>query len=115
MGAIGPGGILEVSGRAEGAGAAVVPDAAHGATVGPAVGGGLDAAAQGALVPLPGAGIVAGAGSFGRDWGPEAVCTEAGGGMALGSRSQLKRNPNGKCCTTGNLPSTSPLYIFIMP
>ena len=74
MGAMGPGGILDVSGRTGGPRAAGVPDAAQGATVGPIGGGGLDAVAQGALVPPPGAGIVAdGAVSFDRDWGPEAV------------------------------------------
>lgn len=35
--------------------------------------------------------------------------------MAFGSRSQLNREPNGKCCTTGNLDSTSALYILIIP
>lgn len=38
-----------------------------------------------------------------------------GGGTALGSRSQLSKDPKGKCCTTGNLDSTSALYILIMP
>jgi len=28
---------------------------------------------------------------------------------------QGKRLPKSKCCTTGNLPSTSALYILIMP
>jgi len=35
--------------------------------------------------------------------------------MALGSRSQLKREPKRKCWTTGNLERTSALYILIMP
>lgn len=34
---------------------------------------------------------------------------------ASGSRSHLKNLPNGKCCTTGNLPRTSASYILIMP
>lgn len=34
---------------------------------------------------------------------------------ASGSRSHLKNFPKGKCCTTGNLPSTSASYIFNMP
>jgi hypothetical protein len=34
---------------------------------------------------------------------------------ASGSRSHLKNWPKGKCCTTGNLPSTSASYIFSMP
>lgn len=42
-------------------------------------------------------------------------CVVGGGAVALGSRSQLNREPNGKCCTTGNLESTSALYILIMP
>lgn len=79
-------------------------------------GAGRGAVAQGALVPISGPGLGAEAvASVGRDWGPEAVCIEVGGGIALGSRSQLKRNPKGKCCTTGNLDSTSALYILIMP
>lgn len=35
--------------------------------------------------------------------------------FALGSFSQAKREPKGKCCTTGNLERTSALYILIMP
>ena len=34
---------------------------------------------------------------------------------ASGSRSQLNRVPNRKCCTTGSLLSTSALYILIIP
>lgn len=89
--------------------------AAHGATVAAAAGAGRGAVAQGALVPASGACLVGGVASFGRDWGPEAMCAEVGGGTVLGSRSQLKRDPKGKCCTTGNLESTSALYILIIP
>lgn len=35
--------------------------------------------------------------------------------MASGSWSQLKSEPNLKCCTTGNLDRTSALYILIIP
>ena len=41
--------------------------------------------------------------------------TEAGGGVAFGSCSQLKREPKGKCWTTGNLERTSALYILSIP
>ncbi len=41
--------------------------------------------------------------------------TEDGAGGAVGSVSQLKREPKGKCWTTGNLERTSALYILIMP
>jgi len=34
---------------------------------------------------------------------------------AFGSCSQLKREPKGKCCTTGNFDKTSALYILIIP
>lgn len=44
-----------------------------------------------------------------------ATCTEGAVAVALGSRSQLKREPKGKCCTTGNLERTSAMYIFSMP
>lgn len=44
-----------------------------------------------------------------------AAWTEGGGGVAVGSRSKLKREPKRKCCTTGNLASTSASYIFSMP
>jgi hypothetical protein len=37
------------------------------------------------------------------------------GVAASGSRSHLKNLPKGKCCTTGNFPSTSASYIFSMP
>lgn len=43
------------------------------------------------------------------------VFTEVGGGEAVGSSSQLNKDPNGKCCTTGNLDNTSALYILIIP
>ena len=35
--------------------------------------------------------------------------------VALESGSKLKREPKGKCWTTGNLERTSAEYIFIMP
>lgn len=47
--------------------------------------------------------------------GPGVASFAAGGSTAFGSRSQLNREPNGKCCTTGNFDSTSALYILIMP
>lgn len=43
------------------------------------------------------------------------VLVEGGGRGALGSWSQLKREPKRKCWTTGNLERTSALYILIMP
>lgn len=43
------------------------------------------------------------------------MCSEEVGAGIRGSRSQRKREPIGKCCTTGNLERTSALYIFIMP
>lgn len=98
-------------------------DPAHGAAVAP-VGASLvfdSDLAQGAWVPASGMGRAAategmpGSGAVGRAWGPEDVCTVEGGGMAFGSRSQLNREPNGKCCTTGNFERTSALYILIIP
>jgi hypothetical protein len=47
--------------------------------------------------------------------GCEEVCTLAWILGALGSAVQLKSEPKGKCWTTGNLESTSALYILIMP
>jgi hypothetical protein len=47
--------------------------------------------------------------------GCEAVCTLAAMAGADGSGVQAKRDPKGKCWTTGNLERTSALYIFIMP
>lgn len=43
------------------------------------------------------------------------VWTDVDGLAALGSVSHLKRDPNRKCWTTGNLDKTSALYILIMP
>jgi hypothetical protein len=40
---------------------------------------------------------------------------DVGGGPASGSVVHSKRDPNGKCWTTGNLDKTSALYILIMP
>ena len=40
---------------------------------------------------------------------------EPGRDGAFESCSQLNSDPKGKCWTTGNLPSTSALYILIMP
>lgn len=133
VGAMGPGGILEVSGI-DGGILDVLPVAvpvgtsllapAHGAAVAPI--GGADpipgpAVAHGALVPDPGIGLAEvvedgpASGATGRAWGPDVVWTVVGGATAFGSRSKLKRDPNGKCCTTGNLERTSALYILIMP
>lgn len=44
-----------------------------------------------------------------------ATCLVMLTGFASGSCSQLYKLPNGKCCTTGNLETTSALYIFSMP
>ena len=94
--------------------------------------------AHGAAVPIPGSGIIIGllahgaffpscggggarAEAFSSDGlGPSLtgwfdVCTEDGGGAALGSCSQLKREPKRKCWTTGNLERTSALYILTIP
>ena len=54
-------------------------------------------------------------GTTGRPCGPDVAWTVVGGMTALGSRSKLKRDPNGKCCTTGNFDRTSALYILIIP
>ena len=43
------------------------------------------------------------------------VCAVVAGGAASGLRSKEKSEPNGKCCTTGNLDKTSASYIFSMP
>ena len=48
-------------------------------------------------------------------FGCEAVCTLAAMAGAEGSGVQAKREPKGKCWTTGNLERTSALYIFIIP
>lgn len=48
-------------------------------------------------------------------FGCEAVCTVAWIFFALGSGEKEKREPKGKCWTTGYLERTSALYIFIMP
>lgn len=45
----------------------------------------------------------------------DAWADDTGGGIAFGSRSQLKREPKRKCWTTGNLERTSALYILIIP
>lgn len=47
--------------------------------------------------------------------GCEEVCTLAWILGAAGSGVQLKREPKGKCWTTGNFERTSALYILIMP
>lgn len=125
VGAIGPGGRREVLGRDGGA-----PDdsvglpVAHGAAVSP-IGGGarvLDpAVAQGAFVPASTLGRAVeddggpASGTTGRPCGPDVVWTVVGGMTALGSRPKLKRDPNGKCCTTGNFDKTSALYILTIP
>lgn len=51
----------------------------------------------------------------GRACGPDVEWAVVAGAMALGSRSQLNREPNGKCCTTGNFDKTSALYILTIP
>ena len=94
--------------------------------------------AHGAAVPIPGSGTIIGllahgafvpscggggarAEAFSSDGlGPSLtgwfdVCTEDGGGAALGSCSQLRREPKRKCWTTGNLERTSALYILTIP
>lgn len=43
------------------------------------------------------------------------VCTVAVAAAAFGSCSKLNKDPKLKCWTTGNLESTSALYILIMP
>jgi len=43
------------------------------------------------------------------------ICTLVCMSLAFGSFSQANRAPKGKCWTTGNLESTSALYILIMP
>ena len=68
-------------------------------------GGGL---AVGGIMPI----VVGGAAPAG--W--LAVCAVgAAGAGASGSWAKEKREPKGKCWTTGNLERTSALYIFIMP
>lgn len=72
--------------------------------------------AQGALVPESGVGLEAVGVIFSVGLENVEVCGAVGGGsMAFGSWSQRNKEPNGKCCTTGNLESTSALYILIMP
>ncbi len=93
--------------------------------------------AQGAAVPAPNVGVIAGAlfaqGALVASWpfpradafsstpvGPSRmgwldVCAEVWGGGAVGSWDQGKREPKWKCWTTGNLERTSAEYIFIMP
>lgn len=131
MGAIGPGGSRDLPGRValepgeSGAGGPSLLVAAQGAAVGP-IGGArapapAPAVAHGAFVPLSIFGRAVAedggpeSGITGRPCGPDVVCTVDGGATAYGSRSQLNKEPNGKCCTTGNLDKTSALYILIMP
>lgn len=125
VGAIGPGGKRDVSGRDEADVDVGVASflAAHGAAVGPigvALVAGPDVA-QGALVPESTFGRAVGPaelspiGATGRPCGPEVECAVVGGGTALGSRSKLNSDPKGKCWTTGNFERTSALYIFTMP
>lgn len=52
-------------------------------------------------------------GEFAMGWSVK--CIEFSGVVASGSFSQEKREPNWKCCTTGNLERTSALNILIMP
>lgn len=61
----------------------------------------------------PGCGLIEGDAAVARGW--LAVCTLAWICCATGSFSQVNSDPKGKCCTTGNLDSTSALYIFNMP
>lgn len=76
------------------------------------VGGALEDAAHGAAVPAEGCG---GAGAVDVAVAVVVLLLWAGGAAALGSASHENREPNGKCCTTGNLDRTSALYILIMP
>lgn len=127
VGAMGPGGNRDASGRvaADGDIAAPAPLAVtHGAVVdliGGAVSVPAPAVAQGALVPnstlgrAVGTALLPESGTTGRPCGPEVECTVVGGGIALGSRSKLNNDPKGKCWTTGNFDRTSALYIFTMP
>lgn len=72
--------------------------------------------AQGALVPESGVGLEAVGVMFSVGFCEEAeVWAVVGGSTAFGSWSQRNREPNGKCCTTGNFESTSALYILIIP
>lgn len=109
-GALEPGGCLDVV-SVSGAKGPVPLAVAQGAAVPDTFGGGAcEAVAHGACAPAPGAG--AGAGLA---WGIEEEWAVDGGGTTFGSRSQLKRDPKGKCWTTGNLDRTSALYILIIP
>lgn len=118
VGAIGPGGSRDVSGRAvavDSPGMHPSLLAAHGAAVPAPTGAAGVPVAQGALVPDGGICPADGtAGSLGWDCVAD-VWTDVLSGTAFGSRFQLKREPKGKCCTTGNLDSTSALYILIIP
>ena len=110
VGWLGPVGTDADAGSREG-----IRDDAHGAAVPPVAG----------IAPLPAANTPGSAmgsrnGGCGRDVGPFdlgwlAVCTLAWICWAVGSRSQANNEPNGKCCTTGNLESTSAWYIFSIP
>lgn len=93
-------------GRADAQGAVVAPGTAE---------PGCPPFAQGALVPVPGPGTDVAVGDGTACCDAAMLWVVGGGGTALGSRSQLSKDPNGKCCTTGNLESTSALYILIMP
>jgi hypothetical protein len=122
---MGPGGILEGSGRVllkAGRVVVVVADDGTGGAPGAradaqgaAVAPGAAPLAQGALVPAVGSGSEAVVEVEAGCCGPDMVCVVGGGGTAFGSRSQLNREPKGKCWTTGNFESTSALYILIMP
>lgn len=96
---------------------------AHGVAVPPGLPTGLAVDAHGAAVlpsMLPAAGADA-RGAFMEDWlmplalGCARACGDTAGAAAEASRSQRNRLPKGKCCTTGNLESTSALYILIIP
>lgn len=122
VGAIGPGAVLEAPSAGLAPGKLSLRAAAHGAAVGPIEGrrDSEPAVAHGALVPAStlGRAVLDDAppsGTFGRAWGPDVAWTVVGGATALGSLSQLNRDPKGKCCTTGNLDKTSALYIFTIP
>ena len=122
MGAIGPGGSREVSVRVVDGLLSFLP-VAHGAAVGPIAGtrDPVPAVTHGAFVPAStlGRAVEEGeapaSGTVGRACGPDVAWAVLGGGIALGSRSKLNRDPKGKCCTTGNFDKTSALYILIMP
>lgn len=85
---------------------------------GPGGGGILAARTQGAAVPVAAAVCVIVCPAFAVAAvavGWLIMCTPCVGAGAAGSTSHEKREPKGRCCTTGNFESTSALNILIMP